>query len=592
MAYNAYPYQILIAQKGTYVNERINGVFYLNRSYRWKKDGSYITAAVGPSYLVAPSDVGSAITCEEAVWRTVEPNDGYTSQSPSNVTYTESPPVNVVAGGSPLSGVLYPQNITYVGTFGLPPASNIPSPPPLATFAFGLYAAGIGAVGATKTLMLVGHNYELRMGHVTIPSDGQLVNGFTVPIASLNRTVSSLLSPTNYIAAAFEGHLDATGPTSDGNGNGAGTTGSPNRGLQRVGTTDKVLLTGLHTYSYSPHGFIWRRPMDFSVTGQIEGPVVPVQIGVMENSRAVAGYMCSVAPANQAALGGDILIGVTGLSVVSATSDGPSLMSLDSSTFDAAFAKRVNGTVQAGTTALTVKLDPSSSSIPGYYVGWYIHIPDFTYAASKVQSYNEVNKTVTVSSWDLVNSGVTIPPTGTTYKLIPQLNGKALCVYGVDELAILRYDELSPVWAYNNNPVGVFQPSGSKSVLWVGNSGQGMWTYNGNGELTGGDEYQGSYTYDGPKIYDPEGLARGPHQFPDTIRIWAYNVDDLALVVSGSKTYSQIKPYAIWSMEIPYKQRIRSATYDDATKRLYLIQSNESVSGAGEGIVHVYQVTV
>jgi hypothetical protein len=592
MAYNAYPYQILLAQKGNYVNERINGVFYLNRSYRWKKDGSYITAAIGPSYLVSPSDVGSAITCEEAVWRTVEPNNGYAPQSPSNITYTESPPVNVIAGGSPLSGVLYPQNITYVGTFGIPPASNVSSPPGLATFQFGLYAAGLGAVGATKTLMLVGHQYECRMGHITIPSDGQLVDGFTVPIASLNRTVSSLINPTNYIAAAFEGHLDATGPASDGNGSGSNTTGSPNRGLQRVGTTNKVLMTGLHTYSNSPHGFIWRRPMDFSVTGEIEGPVAPVQIGVMENSRAVAGYMCSVAPENQAALGGDILIGVNGLSIVGATSDGPPLMSLDSSTFDAAFAKRVNGTVQAGSTTVTVKLDSSASAVPNYYVGWYIHIPDFSDVASKIQSYNEITKTVTVTGWTLVNNSVTVPPTGATYKLIPQLNGKALCIYGIDGLAVLRFDELSPIWAYNNNAVGVFQPSGSKAVLWVGISGQGSWTYNGNGELTGGDGYQGSPTYNGPKIWDPESLSRGPHQYPETVRVWAYSVDDLALVVSGSKTYSEIKPYAIWAMNIPYGQRIRSAVYDDATKRLYIIQSNETTGGAGDGIVHVYQVTV
>lgn len=592
MAYTAYPYQILAANKGFYQNEQVNGVFYLNRSYRWKRDGSYISGVAGPTYLTKPSDVGSSLICEETVWRPVEPNNGNDYQAPSNLTVIESSPVSVVSGGPALTGALYPENIAYVGTFGIPDASTVPSPPALATFDYGVYSAGIGAVGATKTLMLTGHNYASRMGHITIPADGQLVNGYSVPAASLNRTVSSLLSPSNYIALSFEGHLDATGATSDGIGNGAGTTGSPNRGLHRVGSTSKVLMTGLHTYSYSPVGYIWRRPMDFSVTGQVEGPVVPVQTGVMENARAVAGYMCNVAPENQSALGGDILIGVCGLSVVSATSDGPSMMSLNSSTFDAAFAKRIDGTVQAGSTTTIVQLDASASSTINAYVGWFIHIPDFTYQAQRITAYNSTTKRATVAGWDLVNGAVTIPPTGATYKLMPPLEGKALCVYGLDGLAVLRGEELSPVWSYNNGVNGMCQPSGSKTVLCFGGAGQGMWTYNGNGELTGPNGYQGSYTYDGPKIYDPEVQGiRGPHQYPLTLRVWAYYTDDLAQVVSGSKTYSEIKPYGVWAMSAPYVEQIRGVAYDDATKRLYLIQSNEQ-AGISQGAVHVYQITV
>jgi hypothetical protein len=45
-------------------------------------------------------------------------------------------------------------------------------------------------------------------------------------------------------------------------------------------------------------------------------------------------------------------------------------------------------------------------------------------------------------------------------------------------------------------------------------------------------------------------------------------------------------------MALPYGGTLRNAVYDDSTKRLYLIQSNETYGGAGEGIVHVYQVTV
>jgi hypothetical protein len=573
MPYTAYPYQMLTVAKGLYGNEQFTGGFYLNRSYEWKRDGAS-TGFVGPSYLIRPSDVGSSITCQETVWRTVEPNDGFTYQAPSHTTVTETPSVSVVAGGTALSGALYPQNITYVGTFAAPTASD---------GEFGFYAAGIGQSGATKTIMYVGNRNSQRGRQITIPSDGQLVDAFSVPAASLNRTLSSVINSSG-ATQLFEGQLDETGPTSNGIGGSASTTGSPNRGLLRVGATSKVIMSGVNTYSFNDIGYVWRRPLDFSVTGQVEGPVQLVQSGVTTNARQFAGYMCTVAPANQAALGGDILAGVCGLSVVSSTSDGPSVMSLDSTKFDAAFSKRLDGTVQATSTITEIQLDSSASATAGYYVGWKLWIPEFGISSALYITAYSSTKRATVSGW-----GAT-PTTGSVYKLIPPLESKALCAFGIDGLAVLRGEELSPVWAYNNNVMGMCQPSGSKAVLCFGSSGQGPWVYNANGEITGPDGYQGSYIYNGPKVYDSDSLTRGPHQFPNVIRVWAYSTDDLALVVIGSVAYNQVKPYAIWNMNIPYNQGIQNAVYDDATRRLYIIQSNETTSGAGAGVIHVYAV--
>lgn len=576
MAYTAYPYQILTVAKGLYQNEQFTGGFYLTRSYVWKRNG-VSTGLSGASYLVRPTDVGSYLTCEETVYRVVEPNNGATYQTPTDVTVTETPQVNIVAGGTPVAGALYPENISYVGTFGLPIAGDAN---------FGMYSAGLGEFGGTKTLMYVGDRVTTNAGYqVTIPTDGQLVNGFTVPSGSLNRTYSSVINSSG-ATQLFEGQLAEAGATSNGIGGGSGTTGSPSRGLFRVGTTSKVVFSALNTYSYNDIGYLFRRPLDFSVTGQVEGPVQLVQTGVVTNARMFAGYMCSVAPENQAALGGDILIGICGLSVVSTTSDGPSVMSLNSSTFDATFAKRLNGTVQAGSTTTVVKLDSSASSTPGAYVGWKLWLTQYDNSgALTITAYNGL-KEATVSGWP------TTPTVGGTYKLIPPLEGKALCAFSLDGLAVLRGEELSPIWAYNNGALGMCQPSGSKAVVCFGaGAGQGLWVYNGNGEITGPDGYQGSIDYDGPKIYDGAYETRGPHQYPYAIRIWAYSTDDLAAVVSGTKTYQQVKPYAVWNMNIPYNQDIRSVVYDDSTKRVYLMQSNESGGGNG-GSVHVYQITV
>lgn len=172
------------------------------------------------------------------------------------------------------------------------------------------------------------------------------------------------------------------------------------------------------------------------------------------------------------------------------------------------------------------------------------------------------------------------------------MESKALCAFGLDGLAVLRVEELSPVWAYNDGVVGMGQPSGSRSVICFGTAGQGIWVYNGNGEITGPDGYKGSYIYNGPKIYDSDFQFRGPHQFPSSIRVWGYNTDDLALVASGSISYNQVKPYAVWNMNIPYNQNIRNVVYDDVTKRLYIVQTGDTTSDAGDGVIHVYQITV
>ena len=120
-----------------------------------------------------------------------------------------------------------------------------------------------------------------------------------------------------------------------------------------------------------------------------------------------------------------------------------------------------------------------------------------------------------------------------------------------------------------------------------------MFTYNGNGELCGPVGFQGDSVYNGPKIYDPViGGVRGPHIFPFTGKIWAFNADELVKVKNGVKRFNEVGPYSAWSITYPYNPNsISSITYDDDTGRLYIAQSNEN-GGGNVGVIHVYQLTI
>lgn len=627
MAYTVTVGQLVMAEKGYYQDQIKTGAFHVTYNFRWMRklpgDASYtyITNAIGPGYTPTTADIGYLIVCEEQVYRAPEPNGGSTYVDPTGIsTYTMSAPASVVAGSGAVSGLLGPSNISYVGSFALPTTVPIPTNPsfPYNTLSFGMFSMGLATVSGQKRLMVVGHVYASLAGQISIPADGSLSNAFTTPAVSLSTGGSTFVhdGANQWMRPVFDARWDAVDDVyvngnqvkQDGLPPGQGVTGSPSRGLhQPLSDATKALFSATHTYSYSPVSFIWRRPVDFTQTSTsaIEGPVyLQDSAAGMTNPRAICGYMCNI-PSTvfdgknyRSLLGADTLIGLCGISVVSTTSDGPSLFAFDSNNITATVAKGNKGAVVSGSTT-TVVLQSTASSVNGYYTGYWIYIvfntgtTRFMEVAVPITAYNGATKTATVASWGAVDTvNFPAPTTAMTYKIQPTMEGTALAVYGIGDLAALRNYEPNYVWSYEQGAKGTCFPAGSKTVLSIGNGGGGMWTYSGNGEITGGDVYLGGGLFNGAKTFDPSALTRGPHAYSLTngCKIWAYDADELVKVKQGTKTYTQSQPYAVFSITLPYTQSMASIAYDDATGRLYIAQPPDYIGG--NGAIHVFQITV
>jgi len=125
---------------------------------------------------------------------------------------------------------------------------------------------------------------------------------------------------------------------------------------------------------------------------------------------------------------------------------------------------------------------------------------------------------------------------------------------------------------YNGATVigGLAFPSGSRSLLFFGRHGE-TFCY-GTGDECG----------------DPAESDKGNHAWPYRHQVWAYDAEDLAAVRAGRIAPWDVRPYATWTlpdMSDDGRASMRSATYDPATRRVYIT----TVYGETPR-VHVYQV--
>ena len=85
-----------------------------------------------------------------------------------------------------------------------------------------------------------------------------------------------------------------------------------------------------------------------------------------------------------------------------------------------------------------------------------------------------------------------------------------------------------------------------------------------------------SFTYD---LH--EGWAR--------FQVWAYDANDLLAVEQGLKHPWDVKPYALWTLTLPFDSgRIAGATIDPARGLIYVTQS---YGNGSEPVVHVFKLS-
>ena len=156
---------------------------------------------------------------------------------------------------------------------------------------------------------------------------------------------------------------------------------------------------------------------------------------------------------------------------------------------------------------------------------------------------------------------------------------------------------------------GVVFPQGTRSVLFFGRHG-------GAGDspaIPGGGRFcYGPGTADPALVgqldpadplqidrfcYDREDLSKGVHGYPYKYYVWAYDANDLAKVSKGQADPWSVRPYNVWSLNLPFSTtgitRLGGAAYDAANGRIYVAQYQTDGGASGTSslpLIYVYKL--
>jgi len=138
---------------------------------------------------------------------------------------------------------------------------------------------------------------------------------------------------------------------------------------------------------------------------------------------------------------------------------------------------------------------------------------------------------------------------------------------------------------------GVVFPQGTRSILFFGRHGIGTFCYGpGTSDPTqaGKPADGGVDTY----CYDPQDGSKGTHAYPYVSQVWSYDVSDLLKVKNGQMQPWSVKPYAVWSLNVPIAgANIGGAAYDPQTGRIFVSQECTDIVGLDcLPVIHVFTV--
>lgn len=177
---------------------------------------------------------------------------------------------------------------------------------------------------------------------------------------------------------------------------------------------------------------------------------------------------------------------------------------------------------------------------------------------------------------------VVIPSSPLVY--YPQ-NNQTLGSWGNDEYA-------NPVFNMATAVNDVVYPDNFPFVLFFGKTGLGIPEY---GAGTADPDMDGIKLdgYNEHYVYDPvDPNSKGPHAWPYTNYVWAYDEKDLLAVYNKEKEPWEILPAYHWEMELPYTSDMTSCSlsgvgYDPDKDRLYIALRNTNGSNP---VILVYEL--
>jgi len=163
-------------------------------------------------------------------------------------------------------------------------------------------------------------------------------------------------------------------------------------------------------------------------------------------------------------------------------------------------------------------------------------------------------------------------------------------VYYPQRHPLTDWDATGPFFNGTTEIRGVVFHEGTRSVLFFGRHGLGAFCY---GPGTSEKARAGQPADGGVDkwCFDPTTESKGTHAYPYNYYVWAYDANDLAEVKAGRKSPWDVKPYATWSVTLPFSEEghatLNGAAYDPETGRIFLSQ------GFGDGelpVIHVFTI--
>jgi hypothetical protein len=547
--------------------------FPVDRKWQWLRNGSPIANQTSGSYTTQVADIGASISVSEIAGFISDSNTGLISENPSVTTTATSSAVAV--SGSTNSRLVYGDEISYLGSFALPGAgTGYQSLPYFA--AGGLF---IKDTSGTKTLVVRGHINASAAAEFSIPTS----LGTTGSYASL--PTASIIYPASTSTAL---PLLSSGITIDPNTNG-------DSNFTALATPQQISPTKmLFNYTaWGGHGIgiHYRRPLDLSdqVGANVEGPFCIADPTYQTNSKWAGNWYCPIPSSWQSALGGDFLAGQGNprMSYSSYTdwSQGPSAMSFNTANIDTALTRKNSGNCQSTNSTTTIQLATSANGTNDYYKNHCIAVTGF--ASRTITAYNGTTKIATVDqAWP------SAPAAGTSYFTIPLVSGRQLVGRSTSyplQASYNGYGTHMPVWNFSTVIGGMCIPDNTDSLLMFSRTGDNIYTYS-QPEISGASGQQNA----GIKIYDPSNPDPGPHTGSSFLKVYAYDLNDLAAVYANTKSFNEIKPYGLFKLTLPasldssYRRVMTGVTYDSSANKIYV---SESTGASKSPTIHVFQLT-
>jgi hypothetical protein len=460
--------------------------------------------------------------------------------------------------------LVYSNSLTYLGGFR-PPAGLFEE---YAMNGMSIDPTGDGSAGSIFATCL----YEgQKAAEMTIPTPQKTSNFNLLPQASF------IQNPVEATEGAYL--LSGTG----------GTGASDYKLHGTLVYNNKLILGSCNQYSGEPAMSHWRRPKNLSTTGQVEGGVWLDDVNQQyRNPRFAGGYMCHVPSGTldgvnyQIALGGPVLTGIGHMNRNQTQSQGPCAWSFNPDDIAGKTVIYGNCPDQSGLSSNQIKLAAGTTGID---TNKYIIInggAGFT---------SEGGNATRIIGWDNATKIATVaqpygnrPNASSTYAIFDRVLGKPLVwypyAYAADgnEYALERTNELENIAKVKFQPVisndgarGLAIPNGTRTLLAISYSGSGTRRYN------------NYYPQWNPTTGDSR--AAEPTYSPVRTKIYAYDLNQVARVASGEITSAELVPYAVWYFTAwpnDPEAFIRGATYDPATRRLFI--STQNIANGKTGV--------